>query len=83
MNCLNLRQNDIVLHRAGVRLNYFVVESCTRRGVYVLSPISWNGQSFIRDGMLEGDNCEYTISELLADEQAGEEWEMVGVGVEN
>ena len=31
--------------------------------------------------MLEGDNCEYTISELLADEQAGEEWEMVGVGV--
>ena len=48
MNCLNLRQNDIVLHRAGVRLNYFVVESCTRRGVYVLSPISWNGQSFIR-----------------------------------
>ena len=83
MNCLNLRKNDIVLNRTGERLNYFVVESCTRRGVYVLSPISWNGQSFIRDGMLEGDTCNYTISELLADEQAGEEWQMVGVGVED
>ena len=80
---MNFRINDVIAHRAGASLNYYIVESIMNRHVYEFSPLIWNGRCFVREGMLPGDKCEYTFNQLMADEAIGEDWRMVRVRVEN